>query len=133
MRVCDCAVPEDHGKFRPGWCRMCGGRIGEEWTSNDRTVTDFLDQLAALPGVDQHFINQCRQRELAGRDEFGHTFLNRVNELEGIEEAADLALYSHLAILRARREGKIEHIDIALEAAHHAALARNALVRLLHG
>lgn len=133
MRECVCEIPKETGRNRPGYCRICGGKIDARYLSTDSTFAAFFNQLAQLPGVDRHFINQCRDRELAGRDEFGNEYLQRVNELEGIEEACDLALYSHLAVLRARREGRKENVDIALEAAHHAALARNALVRLLHG
>jgi len=132
VRECDCAVPEDAGKIRPGWCRMCGGRINPRWTSNDRTFSEFFDQLADLPDVEPSFIEHCRHRETAGRDEFGHAFLDRENCLEGLEEAADLAIYSELHLLRCRREGKREQTELALEAARLAALAYVALARLHH-
>lgn len=104
--------------------------ISHRWTSNDETFAEFFDRLLDLPEVPREFVEQVRQRELAGRETFGNVFLSRANELEGCEEAADLALYAHLAVLRARREGRREHIDLALIAARHAALAWEALHRL---
>ena len=92
----------------------------------------LFDQLADLPDVEPSFIEHCRHRETAGRDEFGHAFLDRENCLEGLEEAADLAIYSELHLLRCRREGKREQTELALEAARLAALAYVALARLHH-
>ena len=132
MRECDCAVPEDAGKIRPGYCRFCGGRIPQDVLSTDKTFSEFFDQLAALPGVDPAFIEHCRRREFNGRDEFGNAFLDRENCLEGLEEACDLGIYSRLHLLRMRREHKREHVELALEAARLAALAYAALARLHH-
>lgn len=128
-RDCDCPIPDEHGPIRPGYCR-CGGYIDPRWTSNDRTFREFFDQLAALPGVTSAFVAQCRQRELDGRDEFGHQFLSRDNAAEAREEASDLALYCALSVLRARRDGNAEQIEAALDAAHHAALAYEITRRL---
>ena len=111
-------------------------KAAEAWAfpqfSNDRTFNEFFDQLADLPDVEPSFIEHCRHRETAGRDEFGHAFLDRDNCLEGLEEAADLAIYSELHLLRCRREGRREQTELALEAARLAALAYVALARLHH-
>lgn len=129
LAQCDCPVPKESARWKLH-CRACAGYIDPSWTSNDETFAEFFDQLKALPGVDATFIEHCRRRELAGRPEFGNSFLARENCLEALEEAADLALYSNLHLLKCRREGKREEVELALEAARLAALAYAAVARL---
>jgi len=129
-RECDCPTPQDAGKNRPGYCRICGGRISERWTSNDRTIQEFMDHLLSLPGVDPALIHQCVKRERTGREEFGHKFLARENEAEALEELADFVNYLLFRVLRARREGRPEKLEFVLQAAHHAALAYDITRRL---
>lgn len=131
-RECECPIPEDHGKFRPDYCRMCGGYIDPRWTSNDQTVRTFYTEVARLPGVTQEFLDQSFARELAGRDEFGHAFLDRHNEKEGREEGCDGGLYAHLRVLRARRERRPEHWELALQAAHLAAQLHSVFRQMDH-
>ena len=126
---CACPVPREK-PHDAGNCRSCGKVIEDRWVSNDRNFAEFFGRLRALPGVDRAFVDQCRSRELAGRDIFGHAFLGRQNADEGSEEAADLALYCYLGLLRARRERRHEQIELALEAAQHAAKAHATLLRL---
>jgi hypothetical protein len=126
---CHCDMIEEH-EIRPGFCRFCGGKLSAAWVSSDATFAEFFDQLADLPGVTPALIEQCRQRELDGRDEFGFAYLKRDNASEAREEGADLALYCYLSVLRARRDGQPEKIEAALEAARYAALAYEASRRV---
>lgn len=126
---CECPVPRPR-PYDPGSCRDCGRIISPAWTPSDFNFETFFGRLSALPGVVPAFVFQCRTRELAGRDVFGFRFCDRDNAAEGQEEAADLALYAHLHILRARREGRTEQLELALTAAHHAAMAWVALEQL---
>ena len=119
---CRCDMIEEQS-IRPGYCRFCGGRIDPEWVSSDATFAEFFDQLAELPGVPSDLIEQCRDRELAGRETFGFAYLARDNPKEAREEIADFVLYIRLHLLCARREGRPEKVEAALRAAHHAALA----------
>ena len=120
MSGCLCSyVKED--PTRRGYCQHCSGILGPEWQTTDATVSEFMDQLGEIPGVVPAFIKSCRAREMAGRDEFGYEYLKRSNCDEGIEEFADACLYSFLHLLRCRREGKREQIELALEISRHAA------------
>ncbi len=93
-------------------------------------MVDWLEQLAALPEVHDHFIQTCRAREFAGRETFGSAYLGRDNIGEAWEEAADFANYAFFEVLNRRAEGKDDRMDLALIAAHHAAMAHLALLRL---
>jgi hypothetical protein len=134
LRVCECPVPNP--RITPGrenFCVECSFYIKPAWTCNNATIDGWLDRLeAALPGEDlEAFREHIVVRELAGRDRFRHSFLGRNNCDEGLEEAVDLALYSLLDTLRAKREGRgDEDIDLALTAAAHAFHAHSALRRL---
>jgi hypothetical protein len=111
----------------------CQGHLKPEWLSSDDTVKHFFDRLAEAmfhpailngpgpPAWFQRFRRQCEQRELAGRDEFGVRYLSRNNRVEGQEEASDETIYSHLDILRQRREGRPEEWELALTVAKRAA------------
>ena len=129
-RACDCEIPDDHGKFRPGYCRMCGGKIDERYLSTDKTFAEFYEQLALIPGVSPWFIEFCRKRERDGRPIFGNEFLRRSNCDEGIEEFLDASIYAHLHLLRMRREGTREHVELALEISQHAAEGADLFARL---
>jgi hypothetical protein len=119
-RDCHCPVPDEHGPIRPNYCR-CGGYIDPRWTSTDETVAEFMEQLAQIPGVPPWFIAMCEKREVDGRPIFGHAFMDRQNCDEGIEEFLDACVYAHLHLLKCRREGKREQIELALEISQHAA------------
>lgn len=127
-RECQCEVPEYHGKIRPGYCR-CGGWINPAWVSSDETFEAFFKQIAALPGVTPSMIEHCRQRERAGREEFGLAYLGRNNPLEGQEEGGDGGNYSFFETLKDIRAGEQEIDPDLLDAAHHFALAHAALDR----
>ena len=129
MNCCTCPIPREKS-YDPGSCRNCGKRLDPSWVSNDANFNAFFRQLLALPGVERSFIAHCRSREVAGRDTFGYAFTNRNNAAEGLEEAADLAIYCYLSLLHARREGRREHVELALEAAQRAGEAHELLLRL---
>lgn len=120
MATCRCDYPTNM-KIRPGYCSHCSGTLDPSWQTTDETVAEFMDQLADLPGVLPGFIEQCRQRERAGRDEFGYAYVKRSNCDEGIEEFSDACLYAFLHLLRCRREGKREQLELALDISRHAA------------
>lgn len=96
----------------------------------EEAVADWLNQLAELPDVHEHFTAICRHREMTGRRIFGDAYLNRDNIAEAWEEAADLANYAFFEALQRRNQGKDDRMDLALMAAHHAAMAHLTLLRL---
>lgn len=136
LRECRCSVPVRYPQPSfPNTCVRCGFHISPLWTSNDLTVGDFFNRLATVfptkpPQWFHAFRSQCEARERAGRTRFGHSFLSRDNIEEAIEEAADLAIYAHLHILRACREQREDHRDLAMTAALKAAEAYHALTEL---
>lgn len=136
MKQCKCRKPAPFlAPQKARTCVRCALHISPEWTCNDQTVAGFFDRLEdAVPGGDgwlESFRKHCEQRELAGRDKWGFTFLARENTLEGLEEACDGALYSMLDVLKARREGRGEEdLDAALTAAYYFGKAHEALRRL---
>ena len=139
MSECRCAEPKPNdrdplNRRSADYCRICQRQISREWTSNDKTLGWFLDGLAAcIPARGeewQRFRIHCEARELAGRPRFKHQFLNRDNVAEGLEEAADGALYAHLDVLKAKRAGEDGDVDMALIAAHHFYEAYAALLHL---
>lgn len=128
---CQCDYPKPKG-WRPNECVQCGRSIDPAYVSSDTTVEEFFSHLASIPGVDPGFIQQARDREKAGRDTFGMKYLGneRNNPAEAREEAADLAMYLHLHLLKCYREGQYEDVATAMEAAAHAAAAWKLLARL---
>lgn len=95
---------------------------------------EFFDRLETLPGMENvvYFRRQCEQREREGRRLYGHQHLSRDNAVDGTEEAADGAVYSHFLLLKARRERREEPTAAAFEAARYFALAHQALLRARH-
>lgn len=135
LRDCQCPKPVPiTAPAKSHTCNRCGYWINPRWSSNDSTVSAFFNRLAeSIPVAEwwvSPFVEHCMQRELAGRDKFGFEYLVRDNPAEGLEEAADLALYSHLDVLKAKRAGNEDDIDAALQAAYHAGKAYEALLRL---
>lgn len=134
---CSCPEPVESSNPRNrGTCNKCARPIPGDVLSNDQTVKAFFDRLSsALPGEPPDsfldFRELCERREREGRDRFGLQYLRRDNCLEAAEEAADLALYMHLELLRERRAA-VSSADSALAftAAYHAYLAFDASRRL---
>ena len=88
----------------------------------------FRGRLEGIPNTPGAALDHARQRELAGRKEFGLRYLDRNNYAEGREEASDGVNYSMYAWLRGRRFG-VEDIDPhLLAAARHFALAHQELI-----
>jgi len=125
---CRCKHPRENDR-RPGNCRKCGVRLDPKWLSSDTTMTAFLTRLAELPGVTAPAIIHAQKRERAGRVEFGLNYLGRDNAAEGREEGADGIIYSALSWLNDRRAGTEDIDPNLLDAAHHFALAHQALER----
>lgn len=97
--------------------------------SDDPQIAEFFDRLEAalfpriareeLPADWRSFRQQCEERELAGRDTFGHAYLRRDNAAAGLEEAADGANYGYFDIRRTEAQaGDVESVtQLALMAA----------------
>lgn len=135
---CECEVPRDK-QSRPGFqpeesCVKCGKIIPADWTSNDQTVEEFFgrlrDTFPEAPEWLDEYERFTRAREAWGREHFGHRHLSRDNPLDGMEEAADGALYAFFDILQDRRAGDEEEWGLALTAAKHFAEAYHALKML---
>ena len=139
MKGCNCEIPQNRDS-RPGFapersCVKCGRIIPDEYTSCDETVIEFFDRLTdTFPGEQpawfSMFMGLCMERERDGRTLYGHRHMGKDNASEGMEEAADGALYAFFTILRNRRDGNEEEWGLALTAAKHFAEAYQAL-RLL--
>jgi hypothetical protein len=129
LNACRCKKPRINER-NPDFCRTCGVRLSEEWLSTDENVSEFFDLVAPSPDVHDHFIQHCRDRERAGRDEFGLSYLIRDNEHEAMEEVADFAIYMYLTGLQRRRQGRYHHEAKALEAVRHAAIAHRLAAEL---
>lgn len=101
----------------------------------ETTFESLLTQLSRCPGVSDEVLDQCERRFDAGIDLFVDgegkpQYLHRDNAAEGMEEAADGVNYSIMECLKRDAEGKETKRDLALQAAHHFALAHWALMRL---
>jgi len=101
----------------------------------ETTFESLLTQLSRCPGVSDEVLDQCERRFDAGIDLFvdgdgNPQYLHRDNAAEGQEEAADGINYAVMECLKRSAEGKEEKRDLALQAAHHFALAHWALMRL---
>jgi hypothetical protein len=101
-------------------------------SSDSETFDSLLDQLARCPSVSPSFIDLCRNRQRSGIDEFGDAYLTRDNIAEGLEEACDGANYAIFETMRRAHVGKDDKVALALEAAHHFAIAYSTLVNLYH-
>lgn len=139
MTECACRQPRvSPNSRRNGTCVRCSGRLDPSWVSSDETLAAFLDHLAStIPGWPEAagsfdaFRRQVQARERAGRETFGFAYLSRDNPAEGLEEAADLAIYAYLDTLKALREGEDDELALALTAARKAWEAHEALNALL--
>ena len=128
MSHCRCEHPRENSS-RPGWCRRCGVGLSPEWLSNDANLAAFQAEVAKLPSVNAGILIDSHRRERAGRVEFGLKYLGRDNAAEGLEEAADGLNYAYFCWLNDRRAGTEEIDPDLLTAAHHFALAHQALER----
>lgn len=130
MTPCRCDIPQQDGDRL--FCRTCQQPISETWASTDSNIKAFFDELSEVPGIDPAFVRVCIDREKEGRSEYGMRYLgsNRSNPMEAVEEAADLAIYSYLHLLKCERDGTPEKREYAITAAYHAAMAYSALMSL---
>ena len=99
--------------------------------SSDKNFESFFRWLLEIPGVDSDFIPYCKSRENFGRERYGLAYLTKDGPREAMEEAADLAIYCYLHLLRAKRDGTPEEKEKALEAATYAAKAWGILRRMV--
>lgn len=104
-------------------------------TDPETTFESLLTQLSHCPGVSDEVLDQCERRFDQGLDLFVDgegqpLYLTRDNAIEGQEEAADGINYAIMESLKRAAAGKEDKRDIALQAAHHFALAHWALMRL---
>ena len=128
---CLCDFPKSKS-WRPTECKGCGRSIDPAYVTNDTNLEEFFDYLGSLPGVEAGFVKQCKDRERAGRNTFGLAYLGsgRHNPSEAREEAADLAMYCYLHLLKCHRNNTNEDVVTVMEAAAHAAAAWKLLGRL---
>lgn len=91
--------------------------------STDENFQSFFRWLLEIPGIDPDFIPYCLRRERYGRDRYGLAYLGKDGPREAMEEAADLAIYCYLHLLRSKRDGTPQEKEKALEASVHAAKA----------
>lgn len=134
LRECSCDVPRPYGAPQKAHaCASCGYWINPAWTVNDKTMGEFWARLrGAIPhetAVDLIYPHSdARERE--GRRLYGLRYLGRDCAFEGMEEAADGPNYAAMELLRARRAKEDEEWALALTAAHHFALAYQALAAM---
>lgn len=134
---CACPAPlEATDPRRAGSCNKCGRTFEADWLSTDETVKEFFDWLeSSIPATEMEeftaFRRHCEEREKAGRETFGIAHLHRSNPTEATEEAADIGVYAHLAVLEERRnEGDAQEMSLALEGARYAYLAHKCFREL---
>lgn len=135
LRECQCTKPHRSPNPRRPHACVCGLHISDEWDITDANVWAFFNRLAEgmfpneieLPPWFESFREHATRREAHGRHAFGHEYLRRENPVEAQEEAADGAIYLLLDLLRSRREGREEDIDVVLTAAMHFAQAHRYL------
>jgi hypothetical protein len=125
---CRCEKPRLNRR-RPEFCAACSVRLDPRIISSDENATLFFARIASLPGITADALLHAHQREVAGRTEFGLSYIGRDNCAEGKEEAADGVIYSYLDWLNDRRDGSDEIDPDLIDAAHHFALAHAALER----
>lgn len=99
--------------------------------SSDENFESFFRWLLEVPGVDGDFLPYCLNREREGRQMYGLAYLTKDGPREAMEEAADLAIYCYLHLLRAKRDGTPQEKEKALEAATYAAKAWAVLRRMV--
>lgn len=130
-RGCICDYPRPKG-WRPSECIQCGRFIDPSYVSNDANLNEFFNHLASIPGVSPDFVEKCKARERAGRDEFGLKYLgsDRHNPKESHEEAADFAMYLYLHLLKCQRNGTYQDTATVMEACAHVASAWNLASKL---
>jgi len=132
MKGCNCNVPRpgtptENRPHQDTVCRVCGKWISPGVVSSDENFQGFFSWLLELPGIDQNFVPYCREREKQGREQYGLAYLAKDGPREAMEEAADLAIYCYLHLLKAKRDGTPQETEKALQAATHAAKAWSVL------
>jgi hypothetical protein len=125
--TCACIPPREGPDPRSkGSCVRCGKLIDQEALSTDETHAQFTGRLrSCFPGPPptgfDDFCQTALERARGGREEFGHSHLDRDNCMEAEDEATDLLNYMHFDVLKAEREGYGEQdIDLALSTAFYA-------------
>lgn len=109
---CRCWLPQRR-TYDPGSCQHCGRHIDARYLDSDENFERFAQFLRAVPGLPEAAIAHAHRRLVAGRAEFGLTYLTRDDCREGQEEAADGHNYAFFEWLRDRRHG-VEEIHPSL-------------------
>ena len=135
MRECEC--PKPNPRVTPGKeniCVRCRFLIADRWSPTDDNLNEFFNRLSDCQHVEAsfpQFRQMAEERVREGRETYGYRYMAADNLAEGLEEAADLAIYPLLDDLKMIREGRGgEDYDLVLTIAFHAAQAFDALVRL---
>jgi hypothetical protein len=113
-----------------------------DWVVNDKTHNAFLDRvedaLAAKegwppderPAAWLYFRHLALERERAGRENFGFSYLDRDNIVAGVEENSDGINYTYFDTMQALREGYSPDYDLVLTAAYHDYMAYRARLHI---
>jgi hypothetical protein len=125
---CRCERPRLNRR-RPEFCAACSVRLDPRIISSDENLAIFIQRIASLPGVTANALLHAQRRELAGRTEFGLSYIGRDNDAEAQEEYGDGLVYPYLSWLNDRRYGSDEIDPDLVEAAYHSALAHAAVER----
>jgi len=130
MRSCSCQSPSPKPQ-RPDTCVRCGYKVQADALCDDKTVGAFFNRLSDAFPDDPEWLKDfrlgCESRELAGRKKFGWAYLDRNNLREAEEEFFDGPNYAMMEVLKNRRDGMDDQLDMALIVAWHASHAYAAL------
>lgn len=130
MRSCSCQSPSPKPQ-RPDTCVRCGIKLKPDTICNDATMAEFFNRLSDAFPDDPEWLKDfrigCESRELAGRKKFGWAYFDRNNLREAEEEFFDGANYAMMEVLKNRRDGMDDQLDMALIVAWHASHAYAAL------
>lgn len=145
MRFCECPQPRPSADPRKNGACVCGFPIDydAEWVVNDKTHNAFLNRveqaLAAKEGWPSeeppppdwlHYRRLALERERAGRERFGFSYLTRDNIVAGAEESTDGVNYTYFDTMQALKDGYSPDFDLILTAAYHDFMAYRARLHM---
>ena len=144
LRTCQCEKPHRSSNPRSeGTCAQCGYPFGAEWDQTTANFNAFWERIESSyagwqfplyepPDEQQTLRLQTQHRELAGRKQFGYSYLSRDNLREAREEIADCLMYLYLDTLRCEREGADPEWDVVLSIADDLLSAYGKFDQLRH-